>query len=370
MTGKIFNNCFLSIKFFCLLGFIVLTQRVLAAVPVQGGSLHGAGATDARLRLISVAESFLGTPYRYAGLDRNGIDCSGLVYTSFREALNVLVPRTADTIYNWTEKIATNELQPGDLVFFVTTGQKVSHLGIYTGEGRFIHSASEGPQTGVMYSRLDESYWRRTYHGAGRALPWDAEAAQAMAGTSDVNYEINDTADYSGGSVKPPVAWADPGLYAGFGAAWTWGGFIEGAPSVFRGFSTLATLGYKWSKYRIGLELRPEWDSALGVFRLPITFSAGTEYFQVFGGPAISFGDPSLSLSDGERYYSGGGEWRWELGFSFSIPFLKIRSGALAAYGELAWQPYHWAEGEKFSFKPDFTANFRLSTGFRYLWHL
>ena len=352
------------------MGLLFLTQRGLSAVPVQGGSLNGAGAAEARLRLISVAESFLGTPYRYAGLERSGMDCSGLVYTSFREALNVLIPRTAETIYNWTEKIATNELQPGDLVFFITTGQKISHLGIYTGEGRFIHSASEGPQTGVMYSRLDEPYWERTYHGAGRALPWDTEAAQTMAGARGGNYRAADSTSNSGGSAKPSVAWADPGLYAGIGVAWTWGGFIEGAPSVFRGFATLATLGYKWPKYRIGLELRPEWDRALGVFRLPITLSAGTDYFQVFGGPAISFGDPSLSLSGGERYYKGGGEWRWELGLSFSVPFIKIRSGALAVYGELAWQPYHWAEGDKFSFRPDFTANSRLSTGFRYLWHL
>ena len=370
MIGRIFNRRFLSVLFICLLGLLFFTQKGLAAVPVQGRSLNGGGAAEARLRLISAAESFLGTPYRYAGLDKSGMDCSGLVYTSFREALNVLVPRTAETIYNWTEKITTNELQPGDLVFFITTAQKISHLGIYTGEGRFIHSASEGPQTGVIYSGLDESYWKRTYYGAGRALPWDTETAQAMAGVLAGNYEAGFSASNSGTSAKPSVAWAEPGMFAGFGAAWTWGGFIEGAPSILRGFSTLAALGYKWSKYRLGLELRPEWDRALGVFRLPITLSAGTDYFQVYGGPAISFGDPSLDLPDGERHYLGGGEWRWELGLSFSIPLVKIKSGALGVYGDLAWQPYHWVEGEKFSFKPDFTANSRFSTGLRYLWHL
>ena len=362
---------------FCLFWLFLTVPVVYAAVPIQGGSLHGAGVVDARLRLISAAETFLGTPYRYAGLDRNGLDCSGFVHVSFREALNVLIPRSSDGIYDWVEKIPTNELQPGDLVFFVTSGQRVSHLGIYAGGGMFIHAASEGPQTGVMYSHLEESYWKRTYHGAGRALPWDDEAAQVMAKkpiASSKSAAANNPAEaayYSSNSSNSnlPAAWADPGFFAGFGLAWNWGGFIEGAPSVFRGFSTMATIGYKWTKYRIGFELRPGWDRALGVFRLPVTLSVGTDYFQVFGGPAVTLGNPSLSLDDGERYYSGSEKWLWELGTSFSMPFWRIESGALAVYGDLAWQPYHWEEG-KFSFKPDFTANLRLSTGFRYFWHL
>jgi probable lipoprotein NlpC len=159
---------------------ILLTSSALTAVPINDKSLQGAAAAEARLKLIKTAESYLGTPYRYAGVDKRGLDCSGLVYLSFREGLGYKTPRSADSIYAWTEKIDTAELQPGDLVFFVTYGTRISHVGIYTGEDRFIHSASEGPKTGVMYSYLGESYWKRTYKGAGRALPWDAETAQAI----------------------------------------------------------------------------------------------------------------------------------------------------------------------------------------------
>jgi len=166
-----------------------ISLPVSALVPIRGATLHGAGTVKARLRLISTAESWLGTPYRYTGVDKKGMDCSGFVYVSFKEALNVSIPRSSDAIYDWTEKIATSELQPGDLVFFVTAGQRISHLGIYTGEGRFIHSASEGPETGVIYSRLDEAYWKRCYIGAGRALPWDDEAALAMAQIQAGTYE-------------------------------------------------------------------------------------------------------------------------------------------------------------------------------------
>lgn len=372
----IINYYHLLKKQICILCFFFIAQQVFAAAPIQGGSFIGAQAAAARLSLVSKAESFLGTPYRYTGTDRSGMDCSGLVYTSFREALGVTIPRGSEEIYKWADKISADELQPGDLVFFITTGSQVSHLGIYAGDGKFIHSASEGPQTGVMYSYLDESYWKRTYHGAGRALPWDAEAAKAISSGRAGTYEPTGLQDKSGGTdsggnAKTSVVWADSGLFTGFGVAWTWGGFIQGSDSVFRGLSFQGIIGYKWSKFRMGLELRPGFDRALGVFRLPITLSLGNDYFQFFGGPAVTLGSPSLSLSDGDRDYIGKGKWRWELGTSFSLPFVKIKRGALAVYGEVAWQRYPREEYEgSFSFKPEFTANFRLSTGFRYLWHL
>ena len=358
--------------------FMFISTCVFAAVPINERSLTGAEAARARVNLLAAAESYLGTPYRYAGLDRRGLDCSGLVYLSFMDGLKYTIPRTSEGIYAWVEKIETSELQIGDLVFFVTTGSVVSHLGIYAGGGRFIHSASEGPQTGVMYSRLDEAYWKRTYKGAGRALPWDNAAAEAMAAalnggtsksgeSSSAGYQLS--GDSSITSARMP-SWADPGFFTGFGAAFTYGGLFDGSPSVFRGFSVTSAIGYKWEKYRVAVELRPELDRALGVFRLPFTLSVGTDIIQVFAGPSYTFGDPYLKLDDGNRYYSGGIYWFGELGVSAAFPPFKIRSGALSLYGELAWQPYMWEDWEEFSFKPDLTANFRFSTGLRYLWRL
>ena len=360
---------FALFRCFC---FLFFCQIVFAAIPIQEKAFQGAASTEARLKLLSIAESYLGVPYRYSGLDRNGLDCSGLAYICFRDGLKVTIPRTADRIYAWTEKIDTKELQPGDLVFFVTSGSTVSHVGIYAGEGMFIHAASEGPRTGVMYSRLDESYWNRTYRGAGRALPWDEMAAQTMAAARPGgNSGGSSTAEYPGrgntGPVQQEPVRAGSGFFTGFGAAWTWGGFFQGANSPFRGISTFASVGHKWSKYRAALELRPEWDNALGIFRLPLTISFGTDIFQVFAGPAYTFGEPSLSIDNQNQYYSGGGAWLWEAGLSAAILPIKFSQGLISLYGELAWQPYHWESGESFSFKSNITANLRASTGLRYL---
>gem|GEM_PF-332067 len=375
-----------------LVCLLLLAQLLLplpghANIPLQGTALQGGVAGTARLSLISTAEDYLGTPYRMGGLDRRGLDCSGLVYLSFSDALGISVPRTTETLYAWAATIPRSELQPGDLVFFVTVGSRVSHVGIYAGGGRFIHSASEGPRTGVLYSRLDEAYWSRTYLGAGRALPWNDDAARVVAtgrgpalaatgpgaigGSSSGGPGPGTTAPP--GSARPPASvpsWDQPGFFGGVGAGWNWGGYSQGNQEAFRGFSMLATLGYKTSQYRMGLEFRPSWDRALDVFRLPLTFSAGTDTFQVFGGPAFTLGDPNLELADGNRHYQGGQAWRWETGISGSIsPSIPGSPGLFSLYGELAWQPYSWGEG-RFRFSPDMTANLRFSTGFRYLWRL
>ena len=335
-------------KIFCFFLIVFITHAAFSSIPER--SLRGMTATEARQQLINSAESFLGTPYRYAGFDRRGLDCSGLVYLSFREGLNITVPRTTQSLYDWAEKIDSTELQPGDLVFFITVGTTVSHVGIYTGGGRFIHSASEGPNTGVIFSNLNEAYWRRTYLGAGRALPPDPEAETLISRPTE----------------RTSRDWAEPGFFIGFGAAWTYGGFFEGAPSPFRGIAALVTAGYKWSNYRAGLELRQEWDRALGVFRLPLTLSLGTDTLAIFAGPSFTFGEPSLNLSDGIRSYSG--NFSLNYGVSGALPPIRIGPGAFSLYGELAWQSYSWPE--RFNLRPDLTANLRVSTGLRYLWKM
>ena len=155
-----------------IINFFLIGEYVFPDIPIQGINL-GISAARARFDLLSAAESYLGAPYRFGGLDSRGFDCSGLVYRSFRDALNVLVPRTSERLYNWTMEIPLSEIQPGDLVFFITAGSRISHVGIYIGEGRFIHSQSQGNLTGVMYSHFNEGNWRRNFAGAGRALPWD-----------------------------------------------------------------------------------------------------------------------------------------------------------------------------------------------------
>lgn len=115
------------------------------------------------------ALSLVGTPYRYGGnTPESGFDCSGLVNYVYRDMLDLRLPRTSRELAAMQgPKIAQQRLVPADLVFFGSGGE-VSHVGIYVGEGRFVHA----PRTGgtVRLDRLDGAWWRDHYTGAKRVL--------------------------------------------------------------------------------------------------------------------------------------------------------------------------------------------------------
>lgn len=111
------------------------------------------------------AMSLLGTPYHYGGEAPGGFDCSGLVRFVHHQ-LGIEVPRTTAEQYSAAAPVGLGRLAPGDLLFFRIKGAHISHVAIYTGEGRFIHA----PQTGrtVELSTLDDAYYRPRLAAAGR----------------------------------------------------------------------------------------------------------------------------------------------------------------------------------------------------------
>lgn len=115
------------------------------------------------------AISLVGTPYRYGGnTPDGGFDCSGLVNYVFRDMLDLRLPRTSRELAAYQgPRIPTDRLAAADLVFFGSSGS-VSHVGIYVGEGRFVHAPSTGGT--VRLDRLDGPYWRDHYSGAKRVL--------------------------------------------------------------------------------------------------------------------------------------------------------------------------------------------------------
>ena len=122
-----------------------------------------------RIAFVNNALRYLGTPYRYAGHSSKGMDCSGFVYRNGSDILKLQMPRRSDAIAEYAKRITDEEIQPGDLLFFNTAGG-ISHVGIYIGAGKFIHSASDGPRTGVIISSIQESYWKKTYRFAGSIM--------------------------------------------------------------------------------------------------------------------------------------------------------------------------------------------------------
>jgi murein DD-endopeptidase len=121
--------------------------------------------TAAHQPVLDVAISELGTPYRYGGSTPRGFDCSGLVYYVYYKA-GIRVPRSTTAQYRHARPVTLMNLQPGDLVFFRMARRSVSHVGIYAGNGRFIHAPSKGRV--VSYDSLNDPYWKKRLVAAGR----------------------------------------------------------------------------------------------------------------------------------------------------------------------------------------------------------
>lgn len=118
------------------------------------------------LDLYREAAGWLGTRYKWSGNTKKGTDCSGLTGRILKEVYDKDVDRSSNVIANnLKEELDTKHLLPGDLVFFSTLRRKgISHVGVYLGEGSFIHASRKG----VMVNNLDEAYYARTYRKGGR----------------------------------------------------------------------------------------------------------------------------------------------------------------------------------------------------------
>ena len=117
--------------------------------------------------LVVTALGFLGVPYRMGGnTAETGFDCSGFVRAMYQQTVGLILPRKAEQQAAATEKIERGDLQPGDLVFFNTLKRAFSHVGIYVGEGKFIHSPRPGAE--VRVENMGMSYWNHRFDGARR----------------------------------------------------------------------------------------------------------------------------------------------------------------------------------------------------------
>ena len=113
------------------------------------------------------ALNMIGVRYRWGGdTPDSGLDCSGFVRYVFRQTVDEELPGDSASQFTVGAKVNRSDLKTGDLVFFRTRGKRISHVGIYLGEGRFIHSPSSGKR--VSINRLDETYWARRFAGAKR----------------------------------------------------------------------------------------------------------------------------------------------------------------------------------------------------------
>jgi lipoprotein Spr len=120
--------------------------------------------------LLQKMEEWWGTKYCMGGNTKNCIDCSAFTMNILNDVYHVKLPRTAQEQYNMSDKIETEDLKEGDLVFFHTGGKRsksISHVGVYMINSKFANASTSG---GVTISDLNDPYWKSRYKGAGRVF--------------------------------------------------------------------------------------------------------------------------------------------------------------------------------------------------------
>lgn len=146
----------------CILGLLL---AACASTPPHTGQAPAGPLGPQRAQVVFTALNQVGTPYRYGGHSpEQGFDCSGLVWHAHRQA-GLASPRTSAAQSRAAQRVSVESLRPGDLLFFRTGGDGVNHVGIYIGEGRFVHAPSNGRK--VSTQRLNHPYWHQRLVRAG-----------------------------------------------------------------------------------------------------------------------------------------------------------------------------------------------------------
>lgn len=115
-------------------------------------------------KFIEAVAGWIGTPYVYGGETKKGVDCSGFVKTLYKDVYNLNLYRTAFDLVKNCDSVKKKDMKTGDLIFFKINSNKISHVGIYLNDDKFIHASSKG----VIVSDLNQAYYKKYFFSAGR----------------------------------------------------------------------------------------------------------------------------------------------------------------------------------------------------------
>ena len=128
--------------------------------------MHVAVSATSNMKLFSFVYDWIGTPYRFGGNSKKGVDCSAFTKQLYDQVFNLDIKRNSRDIFSMVSPVSKDDLKEGDLVFFKIHSRSISHIGIYLGDGRFAHASLRG----VAISNLDDAYYSRYFYKGGRVL--------------------------------------------------------------------------------------------------------------------------------------------------------------------------------------------------------
>ncbi len=333
-------------------------------------------AAQARKEIVSQSKQYIGCPYQSGAIGPDAFDCSGLVFTVFREAAGTQMPRSVKAIYSRAKIIKLEEAEPGDLVFFKTTGDgSISHLGIYIGKNQFIHAASDGGNTGVIVSSLKEKYYKNTFAAVGRVIPSGMAQKEDVSETPDdkvVSEEDIPDAETPAGNEDAIVLgeegasskrWQDNLIFDAT-IFCDWNLFDTSRFMLnWRGIALESNARYAGWKLQPGVGTIFRYNHGAKIFQIPIVLSLTcNDYVKVYAGPVFHFGNPSLP---GRDETARGSVFPGIFGFSFQTPKIKAGKAGLTFVQDISYTVYNDEDGAALAFYKSMGSGLVFSTGFR-----
>lgn len=336
-----------------------------------------------REKLVSEAKKYVGTPYVRGATGPDAFDCSGLIYTVAHDSISYQLPRTVKAMYSRVRIVSNDKKEPGDLLFFKTTGDgTISHVGLYIGNGQFISALSDGPNTGVIVSSLREGYWRGKYVSCGKFLPdaglYENDGASNAINASKKSKSTPKKNSSNSKSAQKKDVVSNEGSYMSYSgdggfadhlafAAYTmvdWSLFTERKfmPN-FRGLSTEGDIIYRGKTLSPGLGILLRWNYGVKAFQMPLIASLYVgDYFRAYAGPMFSFGDcrtPDTGDSIKASVFPG------IIGVSFSLPSFTKGDFKVQIVQDICYSVYNNESNSALSFAKSASAGLDFCTGAR-----
>lgn len=340
----------MKLKFYFLGILLIVSANCVFAqdvIPIQAK----------RNAIVEECKKYIGTPYLYGGLTKDGIDCSGFVFTTVRDSAGIQLPRTVKALYSFVQMIPDSKKQKGDLVFFRTVESTISHVGIYIGKDQFMHSVSDGPNTGVIVSSLRENYWKTRYAGVGTFFPVEYEETNTFIASNDTNTSSSSTTT-SNNKKKISTFSVDSSLFLNWN-------FLTTDQFLFnvRGVTFQVHGVYnKWILHP-GFGIDFKYEPKMNIFQIPMYLSLSPKiFFRIYSGVVFTIGKPVL-IGSGKEINSS--IFPGILGISFQTPSIQIGKTELRFVQDLNYTIFNKKNNFALNFVDSVVAGLVFQSGIR-----
>ncbi len=321
-----------------------------------------------RENFISEAKKHVGSPYVYGAVGPDSFDCSGLIYYCAREATKIQLPRTAKAIYSYVRIIPEKDREVGDLLFFKTNSTaSVTHVGIYIGNYQFISAISDGANTGVIVSSLNQDYWKGKYVATGQFIQSGKAKGEVKDETlvsTEENEVVKAESSTEKGAVDSKSSTFVDNVILDATPVFGWSLFTQNG-FMFQAKSAELQSNARYAKFPlqpgIGFSLR--YNFVQQIFQIPLYLSLTVnDYVRLYIGPVFSFGETSIKETFKKIVPS---VLPGIIGISFSTPSVNFGKFKFQLLQDINYTIFNNVDGAALSFNESIATGLTFFTGVR-----